>query len=91
MNTDAFEKVLANFTALAEKKVSSFVLLEMDPGNSGLKEIEARLLKNIRANDVMGITDEGKLRIILSQASKDDLEFILPRFINAGLDVSVLN
>ena len=45
------------------------------------------LTGKIRLNYILGITNDGKLRLILSQASEKDIEFILPRF--CGLDITV--
>jgi hypothetical protein len=34
----------------------------------------------VRANDIIGITAEGKVQVLLSQATEKDLQFILPRY-----------
>lgn len=90
MNFAAFKENLQNFKALAEKKVSSFVLLEVDFGGRTLSEMDSLLLPKIRANDILGQTEDGKLQILLSNATEKDLPFILPRFENLGLDITVI-
>ena len=85
MNTEYFEECVKNFAALAEKKVSSYIVLEFDLNGYTLEEADAMLSGKIRVTDILGTTKDGKLRLILSQASEKDLEFILPRF--EGLDI----
>ena len=90
MNSEYFEQCLQNFAALAEKKVSTYVTLEFDLGGHTLKEADDMLAGKIRLNDIIGITNDGKLRLILSQATEKDLEFILPRFEGLGMVVTVV-
>lgn len=87
MNEDAFNQVLSNYKTLAEKKVSSYVLLEIDPCGCTYEEMDKRLRGKVRANDVIGIAENGKLRILMAQATENDLQFILPRFKNFRIEV----
>lgn len=87
MNAEYFEECVKNFAALAEKKVSSYILLEFDLRGHSVEEADAMLLGKIRATDILGMTSDGKLRLILSQATEKDLDFILPRF--EGLDITI--
>lgn len=90
MNAEAFEENLRNFKALADKKISSFMLLELDNAGRSFKEMDDLLLQKVRANDILGAAADGKVRILLSGATEKDLPFILPRFENLGLDISVI-
>ena len=87
MNTDAFNEVYKNYAALAEKKVSSFILLELNTTGLSPEEIEKKLLGKVRANDIIGLSEDGKAKLLLSGATEKDLPFILPRF--EGMDVEV--
>ena len=89
MNTEYFEECLANFALLAEKKVSLNIILEFDLNGHTLEEADAMLSGKIRVTDILGLTSEGKLQLILSQATEKDLEFILPRFEALDLTVTV--
>lgn len=80
MNEEAFAQVLSNYMALAEKKVSTYVLLEMDPCGRSWEEMDKLLQGKVRANDVIGVSADGKLEILMAQATENDLQFILPRF-----------
>ena len=88
MNTEAFEECLKNYVALSDKKVSTYVLLEIDNEGRSYIEMNELISKKVRANDILGATSDGKLRLLLSQATENDLPFILPRF--DGLQVEVI-
>ncbi len=87
MNIDAFDEVLNNYMALAEKRVSTYVLLEIDRNGYSYEEMDKLLVGKVRANDIIGASDNGNIRLLLSQATDKDLPFILPRF--EGMDVEV--
>lgn len=87
MTESAFAASLENFKALAERKVSTFVLLEADLGEHTYAEADEILARKVRANDIIGAAGEGKLLLLMSQATENDLSFILPRF--EGLDIQV--
>ena len=85
MNVKYFEECIENYVALNAKKVSSFVMLELDAGEHTLAEVDAMIRDKVRTTDIIGITSDGKLQIILPQASHNDLKLILPRF--EGMDI----
>lgn len=90
MNYEPFEEYVTNFGALAEKKISTFVMLEFDLHGHSIEEADAMLSGKIRATDILGITKDGKLQLILSQATERDLEYILPRFNDLDITVTIL-
>lgn len=91
MNAEAFEDCLENFVALAERKVSSFVLLEVDGKGKSYDELDELLGRRVRANDIIGAAENGKVRLLLSQATEKDLDFILPRFAEDDVIVTVVS
>lgn len=88
MNEEAFEDCLQNYIALSEKKVSTYILLEIHNEGRTYIEMDQLISKKVRANDILGAAPDGKLRLLLSQATEADLPFILPRF--EGLSVEVI-
>ncbi len=90
MNAVAFEESLQNFKALAEKKVSSHLLLEFELEGRTYKQADALLAQKVRANDILGATVDGNVRLLLSGATEKDLPFVLPRFETTGLTISVI-
>jgi len=91
MQKEPFEACLKNFTALTEKKVASFVLLGIDCSGHSYEEVDAMLTGRIRANDILGVSGNGTLKLLLSQADASDLKYILPRFEELDIRVSVIN
>ena len=49
--------------------------------------IDKMLAGKVRVNDVIGMSEDGNIRLLLSGATEKDLPFILPRF--EGIDVEV--
>ena len=80
MKAEFFEERIQHFAALAEKKISTFIILEFDLNGHTLEEAAAMISKKIRTTDILGIGSNGKLQLLLSQAEEKDLEYILPRF-----------
>ena len=91
MNAEYFEECIKNHIALRDKKISSFVMLGIDMNGHTLEEVNAWILNKIRTTDLLGLTSEGELQLLLSQASKDDLQYILPRFEGMDIHVKILS
>ena len=89
LNVEAFEETLRNYVALSEKKVSSYVLLEFDTKGKSYEEIDKILAGKVRANDIIGAGADGKVKLLLSQATEKDLPFILPRFEGMNVEVKI--
>ena len=90
MRADFFEQYAADFAALAEKKVSSYLQLEFDLNGHTLYEANEMLAGKVRLNDILGVTRDGKLQLILSQATEKDLGFILPRFEKLDITTTIV-
>ena len=87
LNKEEFEKIHVNFKNMAERKVFAYEFMEIDVNGYSYAEVDKMLTGKIRANDIMGEISTGKLGVLLSQATKNDLKYILPRF--EGLDITV--
>jgi UDP-glucose 4-epimerase len=87
MKAQYFEECIENYMALSAKKVSTFVMLEIETNGHTPEEINQMIGNKVRTTDIIGFTSEGKLQIILPQASQEDLQCVLPRF--EGLDIQV--
>ncbi len=87
---EEFNKVFENFKTISERKVFNYEYIEIDLKGHSYQEADNMLSGKIRANDILGETDGGKLGLLLSQATKNDLNFILPRFENLDLTVTVI-
>jgi len=84
-----FDRIYANFKDMAERKVFTYEFIEIDTKGYSYAEIDNMLSGKIRANDILGESDNGKLSLLLSQATKNDLKYILPRFESLNVEISV--
>jgi len=84
---DEFDERVEVFAATAERKIGTYVLLEIDCKGRSMQEAYALLSPLIRTSDILGASKNGTVRLLLSQATEKDLEVILPRF--EALDVEV--
>lgn len=84
-----FDRIYANFKDMTERKVFTYEFMEIDIKGYSFAEVDEMLAGKIRANDILGEGDDGKLLLLLSQATKNDLKYILPRFENLDLEVSI--
>ena len=91
MNAQYFEECIENHMALSAKKISSFLLIEIEANEHTVEEVDKMLANKIRTTDILGMTSEGKLQIIFPQATEDDLKYILPRFEGIDLSIKVLS
>ncbi len=89
MNAESFDEVLKNYSSLAEKKVSSFILLKIDAEGRSYEQMDKLLSGKVRSNDIVGASADGNLRLLLSQATEKDLQFILPRFDGMKVEVKI--
>ena len=90
LHREEFDKIHQNFRDMAKRKVFAYELMEIDPKGHSYEEIDKMLVGKIRANDIVGELDGNKFGILLSQATKDDLQFILPRFENLDINITIL-
>ena len=89
MNAQAFEKLVQNFKKMSEKKIFSYLQIVIK-NNKSYKEIDQLLLGLIRTNDVVGLDNDGKVNVLLSQATTNDLPRITPRFENRGVEFDLI-
>lgn len=86
---EEFARIHDNFRDMANKKIFSYEFMEMDVNGHSYEEVDDMIGGKIRANDILGQWEDGKLAVLLSQATKDDLKFILPRFENLDINVTI--
>lgn len=89
MNAQAFEKLVQNFKKMSEKKIFSYLHFVIKNDKS-YGETDTMLSGLIRTNDVVGLDKDGKVNVLLSQATVNDLPRITPRFENRGVEFDLL-
>ena len=90
MNAEAFEECIRNFDNLVSRKIFSYILMEFESGEYTMEQLSSMVSARIRTTDIMGMTRDGKLQLLLSQATPKDLDFILPRFESMGVGITVV-
>lgn len=90
MHRDVFAASLENYRELAKRKISGYVLLGIQTHGQDFQQIYEDLAKVVRSNDLLGILDEQQVGILLTQATKEDLPYVLPRLEGTGHQVTVL-
>ena len=87
LRREEFDRIYTNFKDMAQRKVFAYEFIEIDTNGHSYTEVDNMLAAKIRANDILGEIDNGKLGLLLSQATKNDLKYILPRF--ESLDITI--
>ncbi|MBR2847612.1 MAG: HD domain-containing protein [Clostridia bacterium] len=89
LQREEFERIYSNFKEMAERKVFAYEFMEIDTNGHSYTELDKMLVGKIRANDILGEIEDGKFAILLSQATQNDLKYILPRFENLDIKVKI--
>ena len=76
---------------MREQKMASYVLLKLKFTNMTVEEADEALDGCIRENDVRGISSEGELYLILTQADDKALPLILKRLERKGFEGKVID
>lgn len=89
LNEAAFSEALKLAGEEQKKGHVSFLLLRVNQEGFSLGELSERLVSLIRADDMAGIDEEGRLCVLLMNAVQEDLEPIKKRFASKGVEVEV--
>ena len=91
LKTEYFMERLKLFHSIKEQKIGSYALLQIENPEMTLEETE-RILKNkIRENDILGISEDGQLYLILSQVDDAMLPIVIERLEKNGLHCRVID
>ena len=91
LKTEYFIERLKLFHSIKEQKIGSYALLQIENPEMTLEETD-RILKNkIRENDILGISEDGQLYLILSQVDDAMLPIVIERLEKNGLHCRVID
>ena len=91
LKTEYFMERLKLFHSIKEQKIGSYALLQIENPEVTLEETD-RILKNkIRENDILGISEDGQLYLILSQVDDAMLPIVIERLEKNGLHCRVID
>ena len=91
LKPEYFEKSLELQHSMREQKMASYILLKLKYGNMTIEDADEALDSCIRENDIRGISPEGELYLILTQADDKALPIILERLKRNGFEGKVLD
>ena len=91
LKPEYFEKSLELQHSMREQKMASYILLKLKYGNMTIEDADEALDRCIRENDIRGISPEGELYLILTQADDKALPVILERLKRNGFEGKVLD
>ena len=91
LKPEYFEKRLELQHSMREQKLASYILLKLSYENMTLEEADDALECCVRENDIRGISPEGDLFLILTQADSKALPFIVERLKRKGFDSKVID
>ncbi|MBR5565524.1 MAG: NAD(P)-dependent oxidoreductase [Roseburia sp.] len=79
LKAEKFKEILNVKTQMQEKQYLDYVLLRLEKGEGGIKELSDRVCRLVRNNDVLGMGEDGEVYLILSQTKRADLAIIEER------------
>ena len=86
---EAFQKEVEAQRLLKENNRADFVLLRVVMQETDYGKISDALLHVTRKNDILGLGEDGKVYILLSQADRNNLEAIENRMKKNGVEVEI--
>lgn len=90
MKEEYFLETLRIRHTMLEQMIADYVLIRLDCGTMSVPAADQTLRKMVRENDVVGISDDGYLYLIASQATKESVQFVIDRLEKAGFGCRVV-
>ena len=91
LKTEYFMERLKLFHSIREQKVGSYALVQFENPEMTLEETDRILRNKIRENDILGISEDGQLYLILSQVDDSTLPIVMERLEKNGLHCRVID
>ena len=91
LRTPYFIEKLAASCAMQEDKVAQHLLLRVTNGTPDQQALYTRLDTAIRASDLAGIGPDGKLYLLMNQASEAELPIVTERLRGKGIQVEPIS
>ena len=90
LEPEAFGLLLNAFQNAKKEGLAECVLVKVRVGDGEtLQELSENVYKHLRQTDIMGIS-EGGLRILLSNTSHSDADFVISRFEKLGIETEIV-
>lgn len=76
---------------MQEGKNADYTLLKIDRKNRTLEEAGKIMDEKIRENDMLGVSEDGTLYLVLSQTPPEDARFAVERFNASGVGCRIVS
>lgn len=86
-----FAQILDVKSQMQEKQYMEYVLLRIEQGGRSLVELSNIISSMVRANDVLGMSRENELCLLLSQTKYDDMGVISERMQKNGIQFEIVS
>lgn len=86
MTADAFVQLVRAFMEAKEKELTECVLLEIKAEEGSCAQAAKVLGKSIRESDYMGMLEDGRLYVLLSNTDAKNAEKVRERFLSVGYE-----
>lgn len=86
MKVDAFTHLVYAFFEAKEKELTECALLEVQTGSHSYEQAAKTLGDSIRPSDYMGVLENGKLYVLLSNTDAENAERVRERFLSSGYE-----
>jgi len=91
LNPDTFEKILDEVRKKEEDLGMNYSLLIISPaGHESLQKLSDTILETIRDNDYMGISNNKKIYILLSNTQHSYAQIVIDRLLSRGIKSSII-
>ena len=75
---------------MLEQHLASYILLKLDSKNMGIEEVDAYLQASVRENDIVGLSQDGYIYVILSQMTEENVEIVINRIEKCGFKCEIV-
>lgn len=90
LKNEVFQEILSSKRLAKEKNRTPYLLLEGFVEEHSLVEYSIKVANLLRDNDYLGLDEDGKMIVLLSNSTEKDGDGVLSRFEKQGIEMKVL-
>ena len=90
LNTEAFKSLYTAYANAVKRHLTVFTLLRVETGNENVISASERILSKLRFSDYLGLGEDNKLYILLTNTNLENAVFVRDRMTQLGYKTVVL-
>lgn len=90
LGEEAFESLVQAYAQAKIKDLAECVLLKVNVSDERYKEIDENMTGKLRGSDYLGLRSDGRLYVLLANATKESAVFVQKRFEENGYQTEVM-